>query len=240
MLTNDAMNTWIIPDIHGYVKALEGLLSQIQPSKSDLLIFLGDYIDRGPDSKGVMDKVMQLQHDGYQIVALRGNHESYMLEAYYQAISMGGGFFQKKNQKQKAWFEHGGKEALKSFGVKDLRKVPEKYIHWMEKTTLYYQTPEYVIVHAGLNFTLDDPFQDEHAMLWIKDFEVEPQKIGKRKVIHGHTPVSHEFIVESLNGEEFDFIDLDNGVYMEGRNGFGNLMALELDSKQLIVQPAEH
>lgn len=240
MLTNEGMNTWIIPDIHGYVKALEGLLSQIQPSKSDLLIFLGDYIDRGPDSKGVIDKVMQLQEDGYQIVALRGNHESYMLEAYYQALNMGGGFFQKKNQKQKAWFEHGGKEALKSFGVKDLRKVPQKYIQWMEKTSLYYQTSEYIIVHAGLNFTLENPFEDEHAMLWIKDFEVDPQKIGGRRVIHGHTPVSHEFMVETIESEEFDFIDLDNGVYMEGRNGFGNLMALELDSKQLVVQPAEN
>jgi len=105
---------------------------------------------------------------------------------------------------------------------------------------LFYQTSEYIIVHAGLNFTLDNPFEDEHAMLWIKDFEVDPQKIGGRGVIHGHTPVSHKFIEETIESEEFDFIDLDNGVYMEGRNGFGNLMALELDSKQLVVQPVDH
>jgi serine/threonine protein phosphatase 1 len=233
------MNTWIIPDIHGFSKTLEGLLSQIQPSKSDHLIFLGDYIDRGPDSKGVMDLVMNMEQEGYQITALKGNHESYFVEAYYQAFENGRGVFRKKNQKQKTWFEHGGKEALKSFGVKDLRKVPEKYIKWIEGTKLYYQTDNYLIVHAGMNFTIDDPYLDTHAMLWIKDFEVIPEKIGHRKVVHGHTPVSHEFIMETIEKDEFDFIDLDNGVYMQGRTGFGNLMALEIDSKQLVVRPAE-
>ena len=233
------MKTWIIPDIHGYAKTLEELLMQIQPSKDDHLIFLGDYIDRGLDSKGVLDIVMKMEADGYRMTTLLGNHESYFVEAYYHAQELGGGLFKKKNLKQKAWFEHGGKEALKSFGVKDLRKVPEKYIRWIENRELYYQTDKYLIVHAGLNFTIDNPYDDEHAMLWIKDFEVDTKKIDGRKVIHGHTPVSHEFILETLESEDFDFIDLDNGVYMEGRNGFGNLMALELQSKQLIVQPSD-
>ncbi|HKK10732.1 MAG TPA: metallophosphoesterase family protein [Bacteroidales bacterium] len=233
------MNTWVIPDIHGYSKTLETLLKQIQPSKNDHLIFLGDYIDRGPDSKGVLDLVMALEKDGYNMTTLRGNHESYFVEAYYHAFELGGGLFKKKNLKLKAWFEHGGKEALKSFAVKDIRKVPEQYIKWIEGTQLYLQTEDYIIVHAGMNFTLDNPYEDEHAMLWIKDFEVDSSKIGGRKVIHGHTPVSHEFILETIERKEFGFIDLDNGVYMEGRNGFGNLMAFNLETKQLVVQPSD-
>lgn len=233
------MNTWIIPDIHGFSKTLEALLSQIQPSKEDHLVFLGDYIDRGPDSKGVMDLVMKMEQEGYQITALKGNHESYFVEAYYHAFEYRSSFFNRKSPKQKAWFEHGGKEALKSFGVKDVKKVPLKYINWIEERSLYYQTSDYLIVHAGMNFTIDDPYQDEHAMLWIKDFEVIPEKIGNRKIIHGHTPVSHEFILETIEKNEFDFIDLDNGVYIEGRAGFGNLMAFNLENKQLVVQPTD-
>ncbi len=243
IVSNDSnamnMNTWVIPDIHGYANTLETLLKQIQPSKKDHIIFLGDYIDRGPHSKGVLDMVMDMEKDGYKMTALRGNHESYFAEAYYHAFELGGGLFKKKNLKQKAWFEHGGKETLKSFGVKDLKKVPEHYIKWIEGTGLYYQNDDYLIVHAGMNFTLDNPYEDEHAMLWVKDFEVDSSKIGGRKVIHGHTPVSHEFILETIEREEFDFIDLDNGVYMEGRNGFGNLMAFNLETKQLVVQPSD-
>lgn len=232
------MNTWIIPDIHGYAETLDSLLKQIRPAKEDQLIFLGDYIDRGPNSKGVLDMVMSLEQEGYNVIPLRGNHESYFVEAYHYDFTLKRGLFGKKNGKQKAWFVHGGRETMKSFGTKDLREVPKKYIDWIEKTKLYHLTDDYIIVHAGMNFSIDDPFEDEFSMLWIKDFNVKPEKIGGRKVIHGHTPVSHEFIAEVIEKQDQDFIDLDNGVYMPGRNGFGNLMALELNSMQLIAQPA--
>jgi serine/threonine protein phosphatase 1 len=230
--------TWIFPDVHGYVKTLRMLFLQIRPSKEDHLIFLGDYIDRGPDAKGVIDFVMELQQEGYQIDALKGNHESYMIETYRVELTRRKGLFAGKNSQKEAWFEHGGRETLASFHQKDLRKVPPEYIRWMDERPLYLILDGYVIVHAGLNFKIDNPFDDTFAMLWVKDFEIIPEKIDHRILIHGHTPVSHEFILETLENDQFGFIDLDNGVYMKGREGFGNLMALELHSRQLVVQPA--
>lgn len=229
--------TWIFPDIHGYKKTLEKLFGQILPSKDDKLIFLGDYIDRGPDSKGVIDFVRSLQDDGYNVVCLKGNHEEYFVEAYYESLEYKRNIFSKKPPKLKAWLEHGGKEALESFGVKDLRKVPREYIDWVEQGELFFELDDFVVVHAGLNFNPDDPFEDKHAMLWIKEFDIIPEKIGHRKIIHGHTPVNHEFIAEMVETNRYDFIDLDNGIYMPQRQGYGNLMALELSEMKLIAQP---
>ncbi|MCK5774959.1 MAG: serine/threonine protein phosphatase, partial [Bacteroidales bacterium] len=76
---------WVIPDIHGYAKTLKSLLAQIRPAKEDHLIFLGDYIDRGPDSKGVIDEIMRLQNEGHRVTALMGNHESFLLSNYKYA-----------------------------------------------------------------------------------------------------------------------------------------------------------
>jgi serine/threonine protein phosphatase 1 len=69
----------------------------------------------------------------------------------------------------------------------------------------------FILVHAGLNFVLDDPFEDKYAMMWIKDFKVIPEKIGHKKVIHGHVPVSLEFIEVMRTSGKFGYIDLDNG-----------------------------
>jgi hypothetical protein len=74
-------------------------------------------------------------------------------------------------------------------------------------------------------------------MLWAKDFKAIPEKIGYRKVVHGHVPVSLEFIDLVAKSDTFDFIDLDNGVYMPGKEGFGNLVAMELASRELAIQP---
>ncbi len=229
---------WVIPDIHGCVKTLDSLLQQIQPKKTDHLIFLGDYVDRGPDSKGLIDLIMDLEENGYTLTTLRGNHEEFFLDSIKAESKVKRSFFfTEKNTEKAQWFRFGGRDTVKSFGVKDLRNIPEKYIDWLKKLPYYLELEDYVIVHAALNFNIDNPFEDTHTMLWEKEFEVDRSKIGGRKLIHGHTPVSHEFIYECVNSDNFDFIDLDNGVYMVGRRGFGNLMALELNTKTLMVQP---
>ena len=72
--------------------------------------------------------------------------------------------------------------------------------------------------------------------MWLKEFKVIPEKINGRKVIHGHVPVSLDFINMVVNSSTFGFIDLDNGIYMPEKEGFGNLVALELHSMQLAIQ----
>ncbi len=78
---------WVIPDIHGCVLTLKTLIeTQIKPNKNDHLIFLGDYIDRGPDSQGVIDYIMDMQKNDFNITALMGNHEDYCVRAYDEDV----------------------------------------------------------------------------------------------------------------------------------------------------------
>ncbi len=231
-------NRWVIPDIHGCVKTLKTLVeNQIKPSKHDGLFFLGDYIDRGPDSKGVIDYIRHLQEEEYNVNLLLGNHEDYCLQAVHAETNrkkfLG---MKKQNHIRKEWEKHGGKETQESFGIKNLKDFPQDYIDWMKSLEPYIELDDFVLVHAGLNFDIKDPFEDVRAMLWLRDFKVKPEKIKNKTVIHGHVPVSLDFIDMTLKSESYGFIDLDNGVYMENRAGFGNLCALELNSKSLVVQ----
>jgi serine/threonine protein phosphatase 1 len=73
-------------------------------------------------------------------------------------------------------------------------------------------------------------------MLWIRDFQVEEEKINNKKIIHGHVPVNLEFIDLAINNNDYKFIDLDNGVYFDDRVGYGNLIALELTSMKYSIQ----
>lgn len=230
---------WVVPDIHGNSKTLQALVEeQIKPMRSDRLFFLGDYIDRGPDARGVVDYIMKLQDDEYDVHPLRGNHEDFLLRTYdnetVQKNILGISY---RNKMKKEWFRFGGRETLKSFGVSDVHDIPGKYIEWMRNLDYYIELDGYILVHAGLNFNIDNPYDDRHAMLWAKDFKAIPEKIGNRKVVHGHVPVSLEFIDLLAKSDTFHFIDLDNGVYMPGKEGFGNLVAMELISRELIIQP---
>ncbi len=230
---------WVIPDIHGCLHTLKSLVeSQIVPAKDDQLMFLGDFVDRGPDSKGVLDYVMGLQEQGYDIIALKGNHEEFFIKAWEEekeVISFLG--FRQTNRSKQQWLKHGGLEALQSFGTDDMTAIPEHYIQWMRNLKFYHELENFILVHAGLNFELDDVLSDTHTMLWTKEFKARPHKINFRRVIHGHVPVSLDFIDLTIRSSRYPFIDLDNGCYMNNRSGFGNLLALELGSMELKVQP---
>ncbi len=229
---------WVIPDIHGCFLTLKALIeNQIKPNKNDHLIFLGDYIDRGPDSKGVIDYIMELQKNNYNITALMGNHEDYCIRAYDEDVKNKGFLgFRKKTKIQREWEMYGGIQALDSFDVEWPKDIPEKYIEWMRNLDYYTEVDNYIIVHAGLNFKEDDPFKDKRAMIWIRDFKVDMNKISNKKVIHGHVPVNLEFIELSLKTPDYKFIDLDNGVYFNDRAGYGNLVALELTEMKYTIQ----
>jgi serine/threonine protein phosphatase 1 len=230
---------WIIPDLHGHSKTLKALVEeQIRPSRHDLIFFLGDYIDRGPDSKGVIDYIIKLQKDDYTIRLLRGNHEDYLLRTYDNEVVTKSilGITVHQNKLKQEWYKYGGKDTLKSFNITEVHQIPESYIEWMRKLEYYITLDQFILVHAGLNFGLKNPFSDIDSMMWIKDFKVDLSKTDSRKVIHGHVPVSLEFIEALTSSNGYNFIDLDNGLYMSGKSGFGNLVALELTSMELKVQ----
>lgn len=229
---------WVIPDIHGCHKTLQSLIEyQISPSKHDRLYFLGDYIDRGPASRQVIDYIMHLQEEGYRIYPLMGNHEDYMLKAYNEALEQSNFMgIRSAAPIRSAWKFIGARETLQSFGIKNPAEIPEKYIAWLKGLKLYIELDKHILVHAGLNFETGDPFSDEQAMLWIRDFKPQPEKIRNKTVIHGHMPINLELIYHLKDNPSHKVIDLDNGIYMKNVSGFGNLVAMELGSGDLATQ----
>ena len=230
---------WVIPDIHGCSKTLKALFDHyISPSKDDVLYFVGDYIDRGPDSKGVIDYLMQLQQEGFRLHLLKGNPEESFVKSWQEEHHLKSFLgLRSRNASKAAWKRFGGKQSMKSFGTNDLQKIPAMYAEWLDGLPTHMILDNYVLVHAGLNFDLDDPFEDQHAMLWTRGYDLDRDKIGRRTLIHGHVPVDLETIFTLRDQmDQFGYIDLDNGIYMAGRNGFGNLVALELNSLQLYSQ----
>lgn len=234
------MRTWVIPDVHGCLLTLRTLISElIELRKDDALIFLGDVIDRGPDSKGVIDYIMKLSADGINVKTVRGNHEDYMDKVYRDENSKSGlrKMLGLRSVSLKEWTMYGGEETLHSFNTLDAKEIPLKYIEWIESLDYYLEWKNFLIVHAGFNFEIEDIFSDTVSMMWIREYKIDPVKLGNRKIIHGHVPVPLDFINQSINSNSFQFIDLDNGVYMNDKPGYGNLLALELNTMELLIQP---
>ena len=230
---------WVIPDSHGCLKTMRTLVENlIRLRRNDKLYFLGDYIDRGPDSKGLIDYIMQLAFDGYDITAIRGNHEDFMVKVWEEANQPWGlSNMMSRRKIYKEWFESGGEPTMQSFGTADIKLVPAAYIDWIKSLPLYVELEKYVLVHAGFNFEAENIYADEQAMMWARDYSIIPEKVNFRRIIHGHVPVPLDFIQAGLHSGTFQFIALDNGVYMNDRPGFGNLTALELSTLELLIQP---
>ncbi len=224
----------VIGDIHGCLKTLRQLLEQkIQAGKEDELYFVGDYIDRGPDSKGVLDYLIGLKKDGYQTVFIRGNHEEMLIESFSSEV-----YFH-------PWMYNGGGKTLASFGLSEEaylqlpgdRKLPDKYMEFLSHTTYYVELDKVFIVHAGFNFHDGNPFHDLDAMIWSRNFDYDRFKAKGKPVIHGHTPVPLETIRQTLFNPERKLINIDAGCVYTEYPEMGNLIALDLDKWQLFVQP---
>lgn len=216
---------FVIGDIHGCSKTLRILIEQqLFPSKDDDIYFLGDYIDRGTDSKGVIDYILQLQFSGYNIYTLMGNHEHFLLRSKFD------------NALFRSWKRNGGgNKALQSFGITHPNDLDEKYLHFFENLKTYIVLDDVVLVHAGINCQQENPFDDFVTLLYTRNTIYDAEKMSNRKIIHGHTPIAVAYIREQLN-KQSPVIDLDSGCVYLKRKGLGNLTALELNSQQLFTQ----
>ncbi len=217
------MRILAISDIHGCLNTFKAILQQINYTKADQLFLIGDFIDRGPDSKGVIDHVWYLQVQGFTITCIKGNHEQMLLNGL------------KDWNKAKMWLIHGGSQTLDSFGAADMQAVPKKYIDWMENLPHYVEFQDYIFVHAGLNFDVPNPFEAEHSMLWIRDWypNVNFSWLGNRIIVHGHTPFKKTSIEEMFDKMDYlQVLDIDAGCCFE-YEGLGHLCCVDLSNRKL-------
>jgi serine/threonine protein phosphatase 1 len=198
---------------------------ELQLQLTDQLFLLGDYIDRGPDTKGVLDYIMALQDSGYKVSTLMGNHEDMMLQAMEGSAYL------------KHWFRNGGQEAVASFGVKDLKAVPDRYWHFLQQLDFYIELDDYLLVHAGFDFDSPHPFTNHEAMLWIRDFHVDEKFTRNKTIVHGHTPTQKSDIEEMAYDPGNKVINIDAGCVYKRVPGLGNLVALDLDTRDLHYVP---
>lgn len=208
--------SYAIGDVHGCVRTLERLLSFLPLQKGDQLYFLGDYIDRGPDSKAVIDLILSLPAQGYGVTTLRGNHEQMFMDS-----ELG-------DWRREVWLRNGGDIALQNFGVQGYPELSPLYKQFFEQTLLYHPLPGHILVHAGLNFKTEDLFSDQEYMLWSRAGFIDKEKLGGKVLVHGHTPTPLKQILEQSPDD--GVINLDGGCVYRGVKGLGYLVAMNLAS----------
>ncbi len=217
---------FVITDIHGCAETFTALIQdEIDLKRTDKLYLLGDYIDRGPDSKGVLDFIMKLQEDGFDVHCLRGNHEQFMLDAH------------RNPENHQFWLENGGHACLKSFNAITIFDVPSEYTAFISRLEYFIELEDFLLVHAGFNFSSPHPFTDTHAMMNIRNMQVDKSLIRSRKILHGHTPTKLSEIKKAIQDPFKDHICLDSGCVYRNSPELGHLIALELTQWQLFVMP---
>lgn len=221
-------NLYAIGDVHGCLNALklliEKLIKEHQFSFTDKLVFVGDYIDRGASSKGVIEYLIEFKKAYPNTEFLRGNHEDMFL-----------GFFARKGLYGEYYLPNGGKEVLKEYGI-DSRyvvqkmsgvhykvsrevlysKIPETHRNFIESTKFALEFPEIIFVHGGLNIYKPLDQQTYEDVCWMRDPFLGAQHSFGKWVVHGHTPCNEVYFNQPYE------INLDTGCV------FGDLYAGEL------------
>jgi len=214
------MRCYVIGDIHGCLDELRYLVEGLPLESGDRLVFLGDYVDRGPNSKGVLTYILQLQkRDDLELICLKGNHEDMFL-AYLGLPGRHGDMF----------LYNGGYATLISYGVNSKQssldeitsQISSDHIDFLKNLRMYFVMGRFICVHAGINPSKPLVKQNDTDLLWIRDeFINNPHRLPYT-VIFGHTP---------RNAVLFDLpykIGLDTGLV------YGNkLSCLEIVDKVL-------
>jgi len=211
---------FVIGDIHGCLKTFEALVSQFQFTENDQLFLLGDYINRGPDSLGVIAFIRELQKK-FEVYPLRGNHEQMLLGI--------------QRDPRLILFS----PQFRKFYDRKAKKVKSEYFEFFNVLPYCIETEGFYLVHAGLNFKAENPLDDYQSMLWIREFEASQRFLKGKKIVHGHTHKPLSVIQEAIEKQHL-VIPLDNGCYKKLQDNSieekGNLCGLELNTQVLFVQ----
>ncbi|MEM9619271.1 MAG: metallophosphoesterase family protein [Pseudomonadota bacterium] len=221
---------YAVGDIHGCLEELNSLLDKIQEDNkaasvfqtsgsndrqqhTTSLIFLGDYVDRGPDSRGVIERLIALKKHAPDTVFLKGNHEALMLD------------YLSNPHETEHWLDWGGEETLKSYGVSPVAgrtnddlaatlkdKLPESHASFLQSLNLIHLEGDYLFVHAGLRPGVALHDQQEEDLLWVrkKFHKMNASDRPEQVVVHGHQPVEKPLDAGWR-------IDVDTGACWSGR-----------------------
>ena len=222
--------TYAVGDIHGRADLLDQLLDLIEQDRGGApaeIIFLGDYVDRGPSSRQVIERLLEMTAvSDLSLTFLKGNHEAAMLD------------FLDNAEAGLAWAQWGGDEALMSYGVKaPLSKteiepwseaqsalkeaLPESHLSFLNRLQLYVVRGDYLFVHAGVNPDRPLEEQGETEFLWIRDEFLSSRRQLPYTIVHGHTPEGQPY-------QDSRRIGCDTGAYMSGR-----LTAVRLENENV-------
>ena len=203
--TTTGIKQYIIPDIHGCYATLKALIEQLNLIISDEVYFLGDYIDRGLDSKKVIDYIIELKKS-HKVYCLKGNHEE---------------MYEVDNDDR-----HKLKDSTGAF-------LP-KYQQFFDELYYYIELDSAILVHAGINFNADNPFEDTDTILWHANRSMYTKNFTGKRIIRGHTEKTIEFIKSRILNRA-NVIPLDNRCYRNSVD-FQYLCCLELSEFKLITQ----
>lgn len=209
-----------IGDIHGCLKSLEAIWKKLEPYKDYKHVFIGDYIDRGPSSKEVVDFLLSAKNER-ECIFIRGNHEQMLLDAV-------------DRNEIKLWLVNGGRSTLASYNSgEDKIRIPDDHLYFYRNTELFYDTKDYFFAHAGAppDQKIEDSIGDAEVsdyFLWGRDHIGLFGTAWEKIVVFGHTPRSHPIRKENMIG-------IDTGcVYNE--LGYGKLTAVLLPEEEFIQQ----
>lgn len=223
------MSIYAISDIHGCNDAFRFALKKIKLKKTDTLILLGDLIDRGFDSKGVLDTVLLLIKNNFNVICLRGNHEQMFLDSFNDYNS-------KIN-----WIKNGGNATLSSFYTSNLENIPSVYVDFIKTFKFYYEYENYIFVHAGLNFDNNNPFEDINSMIWMRDVKkYEGSNLLNNKfIIHGHNPTVKLNLINQISTYNH-IICIDNGSFIKNNEEYGSICVFDVLNYKLIFSKNEN
>jgi serine/threonine protein phosphatase 1 len=215
----EGARAYAVGDIHGRLDLLEGIIERIEadiasrPPRRNFIIFLGDLIDRGPDSAGVVERLRTYRHPDARMIFLGGNHEEVMLRLLAGEKDI-----------LASWLKFGGAECAQSYGLEpdSLRlldeigalqllraKVPVEHIEFLSSFADTFRFGDYLFVHAGIRPGIGLEQQDLHDLRWIRDPFLSDAKEHGFVVVHGHT------IVDRVE-ERPNRIAIDTGAYHSG------------------------
>jgi serine/threonine protein phosphatase 1 len=201
-----------VGDIHDSFEKLEALMKILpwRKDSDDLLLFIGDYVDRGPNSREVVEYLVNLKKDGGNFIFLKGNHEKMLVDFYVH------------QKDQMLYVANGGAETIASYvegGIgRRAFELPREHLEFLLSLQLIYETDDYIFVHAGLRDGIPLDQQSEEDLLWIREEFIYSTYDWNRRVVFGHTALETPFVTPAKIG-------IDTGAV------YGNkLTAVELPS----------